>query len=61
MKCLTTERVLEIARQYFGIGHASAAAILFENFAAALEDEIIDNINLRVSQQYVSPYRLNPD
>lgn len=44
MQYLTAERVLDIARQYFGIGHASAAAILFENFAAALEREILEKI-----------------
>lgn len=44
MKYIQTERVLEIARQHFGINHASAAATLFENFATDLETEIIEHI-----------------
>lgn len=44
MKYITTERLLEIACEHFGIGHASAAQTLFEHFVDELEKEIIKNI-----------------
>lgn len=44
MKYITTERLLEIAREHFGIGHASAAQTMFEHFADELEEEILENI-----------------
>lgn len=54
MKYLTTERLLEIARQHFGINHASAAATLFENFADDLETEIVENIKFSEHENILS-------